>query len=303
MKGRQMDSHAEYQLVLVLWGTKYGIDEVSHLIRIVKSHSRTNPRVVLITDRPRQGLDADVIQRPFPEFFLKPEFKGPGCQAKLAMFDQGVLPDDLPSVFLDLDSVVMGDLQEFLMLQDTPQTVALFQSAMIPIGVIGRFLWKFTKGRKYGRGNSSMIIFHPRECGFIASRFRALFDEHNGMNFRPMIADERFICWAAQPYMRAIPRTMAVKFPTEFMVPWRWLIYLRSALPWNRRRWAKLLVVTLPGAEVKGEELLHLPDGAEVVDRKGRKLIWSDRILGPIRGKIIKQYQTLEDNLQVKDTP
>lgn len=298
-----MDSHAEYQLVLVLWGNKYGIDEVNHLIRIIKSQGQTIPRIILITDRTRKGLEAGIIQRRFPDFFLKSEFKGPGCQAKLAMFEQGVLPDDLPSIYLDLDSVVMGDLQKFLTLQFTPQTIAVFQSAMIPIGPIGRFLWKHTKKRKYARGNSSLIVFHPRECAFIASRFRALFDEHDGMNFRPMIADERFICWVAQPHMRAIPKTMAVKFPTEFMVPWRWLIYLRSALPWNRRRWANLLVVTLPGAEVKGEELLHLPDGAEVVDRKGRKLIWSDSVLGPIRGKIIEQYQTLEDNHRAKDSP
>lgn len=59
-----------------------------------------------------------------------------------------------------------------------------------------------------------------------------------------------------QPHMRAIPRTMAVKFPTEFMLPWRWLIRLRGVLPWNRRRWAHLIMVTLPGAEVKGSKLL-----------------------------------------------
>lgn len=296
-----MASKPEYQLVLVLWGTKYGIDEVNHLIRIVKSQSRTDPRIVLVTDQTREGLDAGVIQRPFPEFFLKSEFKGPGCQAKLAMFEDGVLPDDLPSIYLDLDSVVMGDLQKFLTLQYNSQTIAIFQSALLPFGSLGRFLHKHTNGRRYARGNSSMIVFHPRECAFIASRFRALYDKHDGLNFRPMIADERFISWTAQPHMRTIPRFMAVKFPTEFMVPWRWLIHLRSALPWNRRRWDNLLVVTLPGAEVKGEELLHLPEGAEVVDRKGRRLIWSDSVLGPIRGKIIEQYQTLEDSLKAKD--
>ena len=154
-----MDSPAEYQLVLVLWGTKYGIDEVNHLIRIVKSQSRTQPRIVLITDRTRQGLDDSVIQRPFPEFFLKDEFKGPGCQAKLAMFEDGVLPDDLPAIYLDLDSVVMGDLQRFQALQYTPKTIAIFQSALLPFGAFGRFLHKQTKGRRYARGNSSMIVF------------------------------------------------------------------------------------------------------------------------------------------------
>lgn len=296
-----METGPEYQLVLVLWGTKYGIDEVNHLIRIVKSQSQNEPRVVLITDRSREGLEDGVIQCPFPDFFLNPEFIKAGCQAKLAMFEAGVLPDDLPSVYLDLDSVVMGDITRFLALQRTPQTVAIFQSAIIPFGHIGRFLWRQTKGRKYARGNSSVIVFHPRECHFIAERFRALYSEHNGLGFRPMIADERFISWVAQPHMRAIPRTLAVKFPTEFMLPWRWLIRLRGVLPWNLRRWENLIVVTLPGAEVKGEELLNLPEGAEIIDRKGRRLIWSDSTLGAVRGKIIQQYRSLAHSTQTKE--
>ncbi len=286
----------EYQLVLLLWGTKYSINEVNHLIRRVKSQGKSEPRVVLISDRPREGLEPGVIQRPIPEFFLHPDFVKSGCQAKLAMFEAGVVPDDLPAIYLDLDSVVLGDLALLLSLQRNPQTIAILQSAIIPFGPIGRFLWRMSKGRRYARGNSSIVVYHPRECQFITNRFRALHKEYNGLGQRPMMADERFISWAAQPHMRAISRTMAVKFPTEFMLPWRWLIRLRGAMPWNRRRWARLVVVTLPGAEVKGSELLKLPNGGEIVDRKGRRLIWSDQTLGPIRAKIIRQYQALADS-------
>lgn len=97
----------KYQLVLALWELKYSIDEVNHLIRVVRSQSKTEPRVILITDHPREGLDPGVIQHRFPKFFLQPEFTAGGCQAKLAMFESGVVPDDLPAVYLDLDSVVL----------------------------------------------------------------------------------------------------------------------------------------------------------------------------------------------------
>ena len=214
-----MNTPYTWQLVIVLWGTKYGVAEVNHLINAVRTHSSQPPRVVLITDRARDGLAADVITRPFPAFFLQPEFLRGGCQAKLSMFEAGVVPDDLPAIFMDLDTVVLGDMARFLALQSTPQTIAIFQSAILPFGALGRAVWRATKGRRYARGNSSIVVFHPRECGFIAQRFRALYGQHGHGGIKPLVADERFVSWAAQPVMRAIPRHMAVKFPTEFMLP------------------------------------------------------------------------------------
>ncbi|MES2667501.1 MAG: hypothetical protein V4712_15495 [Pseudomonadota bacterium] len=298
-----MNTPYSWQLVIVLWGTKYGVAEVNHLIHAVRAHSSQPPRVVLITDRPRDGLAADVITRPFPAFFLQPDFLRGGCQAKLSLFEAGVVPDDLPAIFMDLDTVVLGDMARFLALQTTPQTIAIFQSAILPFGALGRAVWRATSGRRYARGNSSIVVYHPRECGFIAERFRALFGQHGHCGIKPMVADERFVSWAAQPMMRAIPRHMAVKFPTEFMLPWRWLIHLRARLPWNQRRWAGLLAVTLPGVDLKGQDLSNLAEGTEIVDRKGRRLIWTDRALGPVRGRIIAYYRALQGDSRQDGQP
>lgn len=38
---------------------------------------------------------------------------------------------------------------------------------------------------------------------------------------------------------------------------------------------------------MKASELLALPEGAIVTDRKGRRMEWSDRYLGPIRQRLI----------------
>jgi hypothetical protein len=294
----QAGTAPQWQLVLILWGDKYGVDELNALIRQTVARANSAPRVVLISDRDRPGLLPLVLVRPFPEFFLRPEFCTGGCQAKLAMFEAGVVPDDLPAIYLDLDTLVLGDITALFSLAKTPQTVAIFQSALLPFGALGRALWRWTGGRRYARGNSSIVVYHPAHCGFIAARFRALFDEHGGFGIRPMIADERFISWVAQPVMRAIPRSMAVKFPTEFMTPWRWLNYLRGALPWNRRRWAGLIAVTFPGLNLKGQDLAVQPEGFEFIDSKGRRLIWSDRTLGPLRRRTIEYYSALiaQDN-------
>ncbi|MFY0619074.1 hypothetical protein [Shimia sp.] len=285
---------AEWQLVLILWGTKYGTQEVTQLVETVRATASRPFRIVLITDRDRENMPEGVIQRPFPEFFLKPEFLGPGCQAKLAMHEAGVVPQDLPSIYVDLDTVVFGDLSKFLDLSKSDKALVLFQSTLLPIGAIGRWLYRVTNKRRYARGNSSIVIYHPKETTHIAEQFRSLFDQYNGLNFKPMVADERFMSWAQQDHLQAIPRKLAVKFPTEFMLPWKWAIVLRASMPWVRRRWNGLQAVTLPGVEVKGQQLLEMKEGAEVVDRKGRRLIWSDRAIGPMKQKLTDYYLALD---------
>ncbi|MCU0899028.1 MAG: hypothetical protein MUC82_00880 [Cypionkella sp.] len=287
-------SSPTWQLVLVLWGTKYPVAEVNHLIDTVCRHAAHPPRVVLLTDRMREGLRAGTVQRLIPAFFLAPEMRGPGCQAKLCMFEAGLVPEDLPAIFIDIDTVVLGDLTRLLALQTRRSTVAIFQSAILPFGALARALFRLTKGRRYARGNSSIVVYHPAECSHIAARYRELIAKVGYNGIRPMIADERFISWSNQPDMRAIPRNLAVKLPTEFMLPWRWMILLRARLPWVRRRWAGLIALTLPGAEVKGEALLDLPEGGEVVDRKGRRLIWSEAALGPIKARLTTYYTALQ---------
>lgn len=275
---------------MFLWGDKYDVALVNRLIRAIASHTSRQPRFVLLSDRDRPGLDPRAECRRIPEFWLHPTFRGSGCQTKLAMFEKDVLEEDIPALYIDLDTVVTGDLTRILDRLPRPDGLMLLQSAILPLGAVGRFFWRRTKGRKYARGNSSIVVFHPKFHHKIAMQFAEFWDKKPEFWFRPMIADERFMSWAAQPTVAAIPNTLAVKFPTEFMSRINVLSYLWALLPWVRARRAGLIAVTLCGVEIKPEELLALPEGGRVIDPKGRTLIWSDFVLGKARRDIIEFY-------------
>ncbi len=275
---------------MILWGDKYDVALVNRLITAIAAHTQRQPRFVLMSDRDRPGLDPRADLRPIPEFWLKPEFRGSGCQTKLAMFQAGVLQDDLPALYIDLDTIVTGDLARVLDKLPRPDGLMLLQSAILPLGAIGRFVWRLTKGRKYARGNSSLVAFHPKYHHSIATQFIDLWSKKQSLWFRPMIADERFMSWASQAVVAAIPNSLAVKLPTEFMSRLNLFSYIWALLPMVRARRAGVIAITLCGVDIKPQELLALPLGGRVTDAKGRTLIWSDFILGKTRQDIIAFY-------------
>ncbi len=275
---------------MICWGTKYNTSLINNLIQNIASKASSVPRFVLITDTHKPDLLRGVHSVPFPEYWQHAPLKRSGCQAKLVMFEKGILCEDLPALYVDLDTIVLGDLQQGLSLMETPKTVALLQSAIIPFGSLGRLRHRMSKGRHYARGNSSFVIFHPAHNHFIAERFRELFKQYPGFEFRPMIADERFISWVAQPHMKAILSTFAVKFPGEFMFYWGWWLYLKALLPRVRSRRNALAAVTLNGLMIKPEKILQLQDGDRITDEKGRVLVWSPCTLGPMQQRIRQYY-------------
>lgn len=280
----------QWQCVLVAWGEKYTPPEIDLLVGSVLALAHPPRRVVLLTDRPRPLVHRAVEQRPIPDWYLTEAFRRGGCQTKLCLFEPGVVPDDMVAVYVDLDTMILGDLSRVLSVWDRPQAVAILQSAVLPFGRLARVLNRVTRGKVYARGNSSVVVYHPAHCGYIAAEFRRLHGLHGMAGFRPLIADERFISWVAQPHMRAVPNALVVKFPTEYMMPWKWLVHLRGAAPWIRARRDGLVAVTFPGLDLKGSDLAALPDGAVIVDRKGRRLFWTAWAVGRLRDRVIAHY-------------
>jgi hypothetical protein len=283
-------SDPSWQCVLIAWGDRYPVAEINRLIRAIRTGSRGLERVILLSDRPRPGLEPEVAVRDIPDWYLQPAFRGPGCHAKLCLFEPGVVPDDLIAVYVDLDTLVFGDLSRVLRVLRAPDTLGLLPASILPFGWVSRVLSALTGGRTAARGNSSVVVYHPAQTGFIAARFRALVAKGADLSKGALRADDRFVSWVAQDRVRAVSARHVVKFPAEFMYPWRWLVHLRASLPWVRRRRAGLVAVTFPGLNFKGDDLARLPEGTEITDRRGRRLVWTDRAMGGMRALIRRHY-------------
>lgn len=289
-----------WQCVMLCWGSKYSTVLIANLITHIKQHSQKTAQFVLITDniKPELSVIANITQVLLPDYFNQNLFKAAGCQAKLAMFERGVLPTDLPTIYIDLDTVVLGDLSMALQYLDTPKTIALFQSAILPFGKTSRTIARLSHKRYYARGNSSIVVFQPSQCYYIAEQFKWYCQQYQCLEqqqfvFKPLRADERFISWIAQNTVRALPNTFAVKFPTEFMFPFKAWLLIRAKLPWVIRRRQSLVAITLNGLDIKPEKLQSLQEDEIISDNKQRYLIWSDRVMGVSKQKILKFYQAI----------
>ncbi len=288
-------SAPEWQCVMILWGAKYPVGLVNHQVEMVRRLSKRPARFILISDRPREGLDPDILERPFDPFFLNPKFLTSGCQAKLTMFSDGLIEKDLPAIFVDLDTVIVGDLSRLLDHLDRPERIRMLRASALPFGLLGRFAYRLTGGRRYARGNSSVVLWHPAEGAEIADGFKAMFARYPDLDPRQMAADDKFISWCAQERIETVPTSVAVKFSNDFMHPSRLWLSVKARLPWVRARRAGLAAVTLPGEDIKPERLLQLADGDMLKDRKGRWLIWSDSALGGLKDQIRQYYADRPD--------
>lgn len=284
----------DWQCVLICWGDKYGPDDVTGIATQILARAARTPQIVLLTDRIRDDMPAHITQRIIPDFYLTPAFLKGGCQAKLAMFQKDVLPHDLPTVFVDLDTAVFGDLSQLLNLQFDPAQIAMLGNNPLSFTALGRFADRMTGGKLHTRGNSSFVAFMPSQFYGVDLRFRAEFAKPTP-HPKPMQADDRFLSWAFQQEIRAIPHSFAVKFPREFMHKSTLLARIITALPWTKRRRAGLTAITFPGAAVDLTTLATIKDGATITDKRGRKLIWSDSFLGQTK-RTITAYITALHN-------
>jgi hypothetical protein len=202
------DDDPTWQCAMVCWGDRYGVDYLNTLVAAVRRHARSAPRFCLITDAAKPGLDPDVRICRFPEFFLQQDFRRSGCQAKLAMFEAGVLPDDLPTVYVDLDTVILGDIGQAVELMKSDLSILFIPNTILRLGKIGRLIALMTGGRRFDRGNSSVVVFHPAESTYIAACFRETWALHAG-SFKPHGADDRYISWVARSHVAPLPNWFA----------------------------------------------------------------------------------------------
>lgn len=104
-------------ILCLKWGTLYSAEYVNRLYRGVKSHLSRPFRFVCVTDDPT-GLVESVETAPIPPKPPKMEFMGwydrwPNIYIKLCLFEKGLANLEGPTLFLDIDQVIVGDLDCF----------------------------------------------------------------------------------------------------------------------------------------------------------------------------------------------
>lgn len=136
-------------VICVKWGSKYGPDYVNKLHSMVRRNLSRPFRFVCFTDD-AAGIDADIETRPLPLTGI-PEFddREPWTRAhgwlKVTSFASDLAGLEGPTLFLDLDIVVVGPLDPFF---DPP----------------GRFLVIKEWDKKDATGNTSVYRFEAGRC-------------------------------------------------------------------------------------------------------------------------------------------
>lgn len=283
-----VDTCVPWCLVLMIWGEKYSDKYVDTLVKSVKDHSRSCTHVVLITDRIRNRLSGDITQSLIPEFFNRPEFFKGGYPVKLSVFHKAVLPSDMPCVYIDLDTIVIGDVGVIAALVTSLDAYYMLPPGnLVGFGWIRRWMHKKSGGANFATGNSSVVAFHSSTTPNICEKFERLYKE--GLkNDRKMKIDDVFISWFAQQTLKKIPPSMAVMFRREFLSRSRLVLEMKRRSPFIARRRKGLVAVTFNGSQYKPEEFLAFKDGDKIFDEKNRFGVWDYKNLGDFKAKILQ---------------
>ena len=142
-------------VLCIKWGTKYGCEYVNRLYEGVAKHLSGNFRFVCLTDN-SSGIRRDVDIHPLPVTpFDEDAFdakKGGETWRKVGLFQPGLADLDGDTLFLDLDIVITGSLDDF------------FEYETGKFCVIHDWLEKrraWMPGRDGRVGNTSVFRFHP----------------------------------------------------------------------------------------------------------------------------------------------
>ncbi len=288
-----MAATAPWCLVMAIWGSKYGPAHVNELARQARAQSRTLAEVVLFTDRLRDGIDPEVRQTLFPVYFHRPDFFAGAYRAKLAVFSRDLLPRGCVCLFVDLDTVVTGDLGRIAALIRRTEECVMMPPAGIGFSALRRPA-DWLRGGRFPVGNSSVVAFHSDARANIAEAFQRLHSGGVDVDKLHMMIDDVFISWFHRGRIGGVPKALAVSFRREFMARARLILWLRRVLPGRSQRRVGLVAVTLNGLAVKPEHLATLDDGSTIHDDSGRIGYWSDAVIGPVRQKIIASAQRLQ---------
>ena len=110
-------STSPVNVICLKWGSMYGAEYVNRLYRGVKAHLHRQFRFVCVTEDSGgldEGIDAQPMPPPPPEWHPNERFASwPNIFLKLALFKPGFAGLKGPTLFLDIDQIIIDDLDCF----------------------------------------------------------------------------------------------------------------------------------------------------------------------------------------------
>jgi hypothetical protein len=94
------------------WGSKYGADYVNRLNGMIQRNITSPFRLICLTDDPTD-IDPSIQILPLPELGCDPPRHTPGQWRKLALWSASLFGLQGTALFIDLDSVIVGNLDGY----------------------------------------------------------------------------------------------------------------------------------------------------------------------------------------------
>jgi hypothetical protein len=170
-------------VVCMKWGTRYGADYVNRLASMIRRNTRRPTRIVCFTEEP-SGIDPGVETHPLPPINVPERVQWKGWR-KLSLWQHPLLDLEGDVLFLDLDVVITGSLDDFFDFEPGHYCVAKNWSEpelrvgntsvyRFPIGRMSyifddfnrdpeRFLARYRNSQKYISGEAKDMVFWPPE--------------------------------------------------------------------------------------------------------------------------------------------
>ena len=263
------------QVVVVKWGNRYSSVHVNNTLNEIRRRSSRKVKFVCVTDECR-GLAKFIETKQFPFWGDWYETLKKGCRLKLSIFEKGILDPDLPTLFFDLDTMILGDVAKLVRDLEKTGGIYMCRGHFLPLWrILG--LTKLVVKNYYYYGNSPILAFYPKEFIGLVEDFKREFEyvrwrgiTHKWPLDRICKTDERFISYFARGRSKVFPKHLAIKFTTEYMTPFFDFSSFVTRMPWVQKRRKAQVALTFSGHVLKPSLVRDLTCGTSVKSRHYR---------------------------------
>lgn len=205
-------------IVTLKWGSRYGSEYVNRLAAAVRRNMKSDVDIVCFTDD-ASGIDPSVKVFPIPHIDLPTPASVTGWR-KLCLFRTD-LPIEGDCLFLDLDIVITGPLDDFFTFE--PDRIPIIHNWLSAHKTIFR--------KRPEIGNSSVFRFKVNQCGFVWDQFHAE-KEWALANFKP---PQTYLTHCIRPKMCYWPESWVRSFKRHCQPIFPLNLILTPKLPDNAR--------------------------------------------------------------------